>query len=193
MISILFLRNLTLSLREGDWNHYVAALKETLPLFFAFDRTNYSRWGAIFYEDCLKLPIDYPNIYSEYIKGNFVVNFTSRKGSSVPLDDALEKSYNKTAKEKGLKEIYNLKRDADYRSLKVLETGVSSPKEAITIFWMTWLESRAIGHSFKDTMERFVRRGMCTLFPIEAPIYLRLRLRRYLRFKLSRRQFKALT
>ena len=100
---------------------------------------------------------------------------------------------NKTAEKLGLKETYNLKKDADYRSLKVLEAGVSSPKEAIKIFWMTWLESRAIGHSFKDTMERFVRRGMCTLFPKEAPIYLRLRLRRYLRFKLSRRQFKPLT
>ena len=94
------LRNLTLSLREGDWFLYVAALKDTLPLFFAFDRTNYSRWGSIFYEDCLRLPGKFPNIYSEYVKGNFVVNFTSRKGSFVPIDQALEKSYNKTAKGK---------------------------------------------------------------------------------------------
>ncbi|MEL6462427.1 MAG: glycosyltransferase [Cyanobacteria bacterium J06621_15] len=99
---------------------------------------------------------------------------------------------NKAASQFGFEKIFHIERDADYRSLKVLEKGVSSPKEAIKIFWMTWLESRAIGHSFKDTMERFVRRGVCTLFPKEAPVYLRLRLRGYLRFKLSRRRFKTL-
>ena len=67
-----------------------------------------------------------------------------------------------------------------------------SPQAAIKIFWLTWLESLAIGHSPKDTLERFVRRGMCTLFPQEAKIYLRLRLRKYLRFKLKEKQFKAL-
>lgn len=97
------------------------------------------------------------------------------------------KCINETANKLGLKKRFDIKRDADYRSFKVMQKGVASYREAIKIFRITWLESKAIGHSRKDTLERFVRRGICTLFPDEAQIYLRLKLRRYLRFKLTGR------
>ena len=99
---------------------------------------------------------------------------------------------NQTASKLGIKERFNIERDADYRSLKVLKKGLPSYQEAIKIFWITLLESRAIGHSTKDTLERFVRRGICTLFPEEAKHYLRLRLRQYLRFKLANMQAQQL-
>ena len=92
--------NLTTSIRNGEWTLYITTLREALPLLFAFDITNYSRWGSLYYEDCLSLKDKFPTIYNEFVKGNFVVNFTSRKGSSVPMDQALEKSYNKPAKGK---------------------------------------------------------------------------------------------
>ncbi len=95
------------------------------------------------------------------------------------------KCINQTASKLGLQQHFDIARDADYRSLKVMQKGVGSYKEAIKIFRITWLESRAIGHSSKDTFERFVRRGICSLFPEEAKTYLRLKLRRYLRFKLN--------
>ena len=95
------------------------------------------------------------------------------------------KCINQAASKLGLQQRFNLERDADYRSLKVMQKGEASPTEFIKIFGMTWLESRAINHSVKDTIERFVRRGICTLSPHEAKIYLRLKLRRYLRFKLT--------
>lgn len=94
------------------------------------------------------------------------------------------KCINETAIKLGLSQRFDIERDADYCSLRVLQKSIASPKVAIKIFWITWLESKAIGHSYKDTLERFVRRGICTLFPNEAKIYLRLNLRRYLRFKL---------
>ncbi|MGB7377490.1 MAG: glycosyltransferase [Rivularia sp. (in: cyanobacteria)] len=94
------------------------------------------------------------------------------------------KCINQAARKIGLTETFDIARDADYRSLKVIEKGVTSPKEAIKIFWITCLESKAIGHSSKDTIERFVRRGICSLFPQEADLYLRLKLRLYLHFKL---------
>jgi len=97
--------------------------------------------------------------------------------------EATARCINQTASKLGLSERYNLEQDVDYRSLKVLEKGVVSPQAAIKIFWLTWLESLAIGHSPKATLERFVRRGMCTLFPPEAKIYLRFSLRKYFRFK----------
>ncbi len=102
------------------------------------------------------------------------------------------KCINITARKLGLKERFNIDRDADYRSLKAMQKGILSLKEIIQIFWITWLESRAIGHSLRDTMERFIRRGICTLSPNEAKIYLRLRLRRYLHLKLTGKQSKTL-
>jgi glycosyltransferase involved in cell wall biosynthesis len=95
------------------------------------------------------------------------------------------KCINQAASKLGLPETFDINRDADYCSLKVMQKGVSSPKAAIKIFWITYLESRAIGHSTKDTIERFFRRGICSLFPQEAETYLRLKLRRYLRFKVE--------
>ena len=77
------LRNLTASIRNGEWTLYISTLREALPLFFAFDRTNYSRWGSLLF----------PTIHNKFVEGNFVVNFTTRKGSSVPMDQALEKSH----------------------------------------------------------------------------------------------------
>ncbi|MBV6626851.1 MAG: glycosyltransferase [Rivularia sp. (in: Bacteria)] len=100
------------------------------------------------------------------------------------------KCINEAARKLGLKERFDIKRDADYRSFKVMQQQSVSLQEAIKIFWITCLESMAIGHSKKDTIERFVRRGMCSLFPNEAKIYLQLNLRRYLRFKLMTIQSK---
>lgn len=136
---------------------------------------------------CIKVPLMFYRIHGNNMNAG---NNNLRHLIKQRLETA--ECINTTASKLGLQQRFNIERDIDYRSLKVLEKGVMSPKEAIKIFWMTWLESRAIGYSFKDTMERFIRRGICTLFPEEAPIYLRLRLRRYLRFKLSRRQFKPL-
>ncbi|MEO1429955.1 MAG: glycosyltransferase [Cyanobacteria bacterium J06633_8] len=96
------------------------------------------------------------------------------------------KCINETARKLGLKERFDIQRDADYRSLKAMQQQSISLQEFVKIFWITWLESLSIGHSNKDTMERFVRRGMCSLFPNEAKLYLHLNFRRYLLFKLMR-------
>ena len=93
------LRDQTQSLREGNWLLYLSAIRRALPLFFA--HTNYSHWTPLFYEDCVKLPNTYPELQSEFIEGRFVVRHTGRSGSGVPMDQALEKEYNKTSKASG--------------------------------------------------------------------------------------------
>lgn len=37
------------------------------------DRTNYARYGSIYLNDMLGLEKDFPEIYQEFKKGNFVV------------------------------------------------------------------------------------------------------------------------
>ena len=94
------LRDLTRSFREGDWNLHLSSVQRAIPLCFAFDRVNYNkRWLPIYYEDCLNLPLKFPEMYDCFMKGGFVVKHTKRSGSAVPMDqEALEKAYNKPAK-----------------------------------------------------------------------------------------------
>ena len=91
-------RDLTRSHREGNWQLHLSAVQRALPLSFAFDRTNYKRWSPLYFEDCLSLPERYPLIHENFLRGEFVVKLTKRKGSTVPVDQALESKYNKQAK-----------------------------------------------------------------------------------------------
>ena len=84
------LRDLTRSHREGNWK-----------LHLAFDRTNYCRWVLPYYEDCIALEKNFPAIYASFLQGGFVVRQTLKCGSGVPMDQILEKEYNKPAKGQG--------------------------------------------------------------------------------------------
>ena len=75
----------------------MSSIQRSLPLFFGYGKTNYSRWGPIFYEDCMDLKRKFPLIYESFINGGFVVHRT-RLGSGTPMDQALEQIYNKPAK-----------------------------------------------------------------------------------------------
>ena len=99
---------------------------------------------------------------------------------------------NQAASKVGLNRHFNLQRDSDYRSFKALQLGGGSWTEGLQIIWMTLLESMAIRHDPKDTLERLLRRGVCTLFPSEAKAFLRFGPRRYLNFKLTGEQPKNL-
>ncbi|NJM20957.1 MAG: glycosyltransferase [Richelia sp. SL_2_1] len=92
---------------------------------------------------------------------------------------------NNAASKIGINQRFDLKRDIDYRSFKILQSNRGSLTQTLQIIWMTLQEGVAIGHSFKDTSERLVRRSICALFPDEGKVYMTLGLRRYLRFKLT--------
>ena len=94
------IRDLTNSLRSGDWILYISAMERASTLFFFFGRTNYCRWTPLFLQDCYQLKDKFPLLYDSYINGGFVVN-TTKKGSGVPFDQALEQCYNRPAKVSG--------------------------------------------------------------------------------------------
>ena len=93
-------RDLTNSMRSGDWHLFLSAVERATSLFFFFGRTNYSRWTPIFLQDCYQLKDKFPLLYQSYVDGGFVMN-GSRKGSGVPFDQALEQCYNRPAKVSG--------------------------------------------------------------------------------------------
>ena len=89
------------SVRKGDWDLFIDAVLRSLPLFFATGRSNYSRWGSLFYQDCLDLQRKFPDLYSHFTKGLFVCHLTKRGGSGIGFDMGLEVTYNFTAKAGG--------------------------------------------------------------------------------------------
>ena len=66
--------DLIVSHRNGDWLLHLSAVERAIKLFFAFDRTNYSRWAPLYLQVCLKLEQKFPLIYEEFMeKGSFVI------------------------------------------------------------------------------------------------------------------------
>ena len=65
------INDLTLSFRESNWLLYLSALQRAIPLFFAFDRTNYSRWVPLYYNDCILLEEKFPDLFEGFMKGDF--------------------------------------------------------------------------------------------------------------------------
>ena len=86
------LRDLTRSHREGNWKLHLSAVRRSLSLLFAFDRTNYCRWVPLYYEDCIALEKNFPGINASFLQGGFVVRQTLKCESGVLMDQAFEKN-----------------------------------------------------------------------------------------------------
>ena len=50
----------------------------------------------------MNLETKHPTLYESFYRGDFVVYHSLRRGSGVPMDQALEKEYNKTDKGPGV-------------------------------------------------------------------------------------------
>ena len=55
----------------------------------------------MYFEECKNLPRSFPTLHEAFQRGDFVVHYTKRNGSAIPIDQALEKAYNKPAKGPG--------------------------------------------------------------------------------------------
>lgn len=66
------------------------SLKEIVPCFFSLDHQNYARWIPIHIRDMQSLPT---SIYQEFVEcGNWVVQKTKNRFSSMPIDQAHEQN-----------------------------------------------------------------------------------------------------
>ncbi len=87
--------------REGNWKLHLHTVQQILPIFAAFDCTNYLRWCSIYLEDMRKLEDMYPEVYREFMRGNFVVKRTLGLFKAVGVDMALEQTINRSQKSAG--------------------------------------------------------------------------------------------
>lgn len=84
--------------REKNFTLYVEVLEELIPMFFALDHVNYSRWMPVHIRDMKSLPA---TIMDEFKKdSHWVLSKTCNKFSAIPFDHAHEQE-NKIVKGAG--------------------------------------------------------------------------------------------
>ena len=69
-------------------------------LVFRLDHTQYARWISVHLRDMVTLKDVHPTVFSEFIKGNFVVKKTIRRFSAIAIDHAHEQN-NASVKDDG--------------------------------------------------------------------------------------------
>ena len=61
-----------------------------MPWLTIYDYTNYARWIPVYFMEMSALEIAAPEVYQEFMAGNFVVKKTNRSFNQVPIDQATE-------------------------------------------------------------------------------------------------------
>lgn len=98
LILIQLLRDVVRADRSGDWILHVKSFGNFLPILYIFDRTNYIRWGSIYYQDILQLEKRKPELFAKFMEGKFVVKRSTASYTSVAGDQALEQTMNRSQK-----------------------------------------------------------------------------------------------
>jgi hypothetical protein len=88
--------------RTGDWALHMKTTAETMPWFFAYNHTNYSRYMSIYLHEMQNLPSSHPKIHEYLSQGDFVVQLQeSHPFSQVACDLSIEVTINRDSKTKG--------------------------------------------------------------------------------------------
>ena len=87
--------------RSGNWSLYIESLTSMLPMFYAYDRVNYSRWLPIYICDMVDLEENAPEVHKEFLLGKFSINRTGNPYAAVLTDMVLKQTLNKDSKGAG--------------------------------------------------------------------------------------------
>ena len=95
---LLFIR----ATREGDWSLHLSSLRNIMPWFFSYDRTNYARYSPAYWLEMKNLEKTHPYVYSHLVQGEFSVQRLTAYGfSKVACDQTIEQTANRDSKTKG--------------------------------------------------------------------------------------------
>lgn len=95
------------SLREGDFLLYVQVIDEVCDYAFMFNQTHYSRWLPIHVKDMVELEWKHPEVYEEFMKGNFVIQKSRKKFSLISKDHIHEQTTKVMKSDGGISNIYD--------------------------------------------------------------------------------------
>ena len=88
LLLLIFVR----SLREGNFQMYLASLSAIVPWFFALDHTHYCRWLPVHIRDMSTLEARLPDVAEQFSQRKFVVCKSSRPFSAISIDHAHEQN-----------------------------------------------------------------------------------------------------
>ena len=93
--------NLIYSTRAGLWHLYLESMRSLLPWTFAYDRYKYARYLTLHFVDMLSHESDHPELYHEFINGNFTVQISSTTFGRIEADKTIETTINRDSKTPG--------------------------------------------------------------------------------------------
>ena len=76
--------------RDGLWKLHLDTFAAMLPWLTIYDHTNYARWGPVYLSEMRNLEKTAPQVYQEFMMGNFVIKRSKRRFNQVPADQATE-------------------------------------------------------------------------------------------------------
>ena len=76
--------------RERDWLLHLSSFAAMLPWFAIYDHVNYTRWGSVYLADMHQLESNHPDVYEQFMAGNFVVKTSKQNFNQLSTDQALE-------------------------------------------------------------------------------------------------------
>lgn len=86
------------AIKENDYNRRLWCWKNCLPMFFAFNKQNYARYGAYYVQSLETMEANYPGARSLIERQGLSVQRSSHKASRQAVDQAGEQTYNRSAK-----------------------------------------------------------------------------------------------
>ena len=88
--------------RTGNWYLHMLCVRRMLSWMVAYDRPNYTRYGSLYWCQMLQLEGSHPEVYEQFLEGEFCVQRCSTSAfSQVPVDQAIEQTVNRHTKTKG--------------------------------------------------------------------------------------------
>ena len=85
---------------------------------FSFDQYNYARWATVHLFDLMTLHSTCPDVYDQFLKGNFSFQKSNRRFSKMALDQVLEQNNEKIKGASGATQLLNR---ADVSGLELWE------------------------------------------------------------------------
>ena len=90
MSMALTILSLVRAFRETNFILYCQTLSALMPFVFSNNNINYARWLPVHLRDMLALEHRHPDLYQEFLNGNFVVFRSNRLFSAIATDQAHE-------------------------------------------------------------------------------------------------------
>ena len=72
--------------REKIFKLYVQVLQNVMKYIFALNHYNYARWLSVHIHDLQRISVVFPDVYNEFLSGNFVLQKTTKPFSAIAID-----------------------------------------------------------------------------------------------------------